>query len=65
MMTFSVWRWNDAKGGMRFAFPPHGLGPPGRRRAWPRPDGLAATGPHGHCSAYQHYDLNFDFKFSI
>jgi hypothetical protein len=25
MMTFSGWRWNDAKGGMRFAFPPYGL----------------------------------------
>ena len=25
MMTFGVWRWNDAKGGMRFAFPPYGL----------------------------------------
>jgi hypothetical protein len=24
MMTFGVWRWNDAKGGMRFAFPPYG-----------------------------------------
>ena len=23
MMTFGVWRWN-AKGGMRFAFPPYG-----------------------------------------
>ncbi len=25
MTTFGVWRWNDAKGGMRFAFPPYGL----------------------------------------
>jgi hypothetical protein len=25
MMTFGVWRWNEAKGGMRFAFPPYGL----------------------------------------
>jgi hypothetical protein len=24
MMTFGVWRWNDAKGGIRFAFPPYG-----------------------------------------
>jgi hypothetical protein len=24
MMAFDVWRWNDAKGGMRFAFPPYG-----------------------------------------
>jgi hypothetical protein len=24
MMTFSVWRWNEAKGGIRFAFPPYG-----------------------------------------
>jgi REP element-mobilizing transposase RayT len=24
MITFGVWRWNDAKGGMRFAFPPYG-----------------------------------------
>jgi hypothetical protein len=24
MMTFGVWRRNDAKGGMRFAFPPCG-----------------------------------------
>jgi hypothetical protein len=23
MMAFSVWRWNNAKGGMRFAFPPY------------------------------------------
>jgi hypothetical protein len=29
MMTFGFWRWNDAKGGMRFAFPPYGL----KRRA--------------------------------
>jgi hypothetical protein len=25
MITFSVWRWNDTKGGMRFAFPPYEL----------------------------------------
>jgi len=25
MITFGVWSWNDAKGGMRFAFPPYGL----------------------------------------
>jgi hypothetical protein len=25
MITFGAWRWNDAKGGMRFAFPPYGL----------------------------------------
>jgi hypothetical protein len=25
MMTFEVWRWNNAKGGMRFAFPPYGF----------------------------------------
>jgi hypothetical protein len=25
MITFAVWRWNNAKGGMRFAFPPYGL----------------------------------------
>jgi hypothetical protein len=24
MMTLSVWRWHDAKGGMRCAFPPYG-----------------------------------------
>jgi len=24
MMTFGVWRWNEAKGGMRCAFPPYG-----------------------------------------
>jgi hypothetical protein len=24
MITFGCWRWNDAKGGMRFAFPPYG-----------------------------------------
>jgi hypothetical protein len=24
MITFGVWRWNDTKGGMRFAFPPYG-----------------------------------------
>jgi len=23
MMTFGVWRWNGADGGMRFAFPPY------------------------------------------
>jgi len=25
MTKFGVWRWNDAKGGMRCAFPPYGL----------------------------------------
>ena len=25
MITFGVYRGNDAKGGMRFAFPPYGL----------------------------------------
>ena len=25
MITFAVWRWINAKGGMRFAFPPYGL----------------------------------------
>ena len=24
IMTFVVWRWIDAKGGMRFTFPPYG-----------------------------------------
>jgi hypothetical protein len=24
MITFGVLRWNDSKGGMRFAFPPYG-----------------------------------------
>ncbi|MCJ7819272.1 MAG: hypothetical protein MUP25_05545 [Syntrophales bacterium] len=24
LIMFGVWRWNDAKGGMRFAFPPYG-----------------------------------------
>jgi hypothetical protein len=24
MLMFGVWRWNDTKGGMRFAFPPYG-----------------------------------------
>jgi len=31
MMTFGVWRWNEAKGGMRFAFPPYGLRATGDR----------------------------------
>jgi len=25
MITFEVYRWNNAKGGMRYAFPPYGL----------------------------------------
>jgi hypothetical protein len=25
MITFEVYRWNNAQGGMRFAFPPYGL----------------------------------------
>jgi hypothetical protein len=29
MITFGIWRWNDAKGGMRFAFPPYGPAPLG------------------------------------
>ena len=26
MITFEDWKWNNANGGMRFAFPPYGLG---------------------------------------
>jgi hypothetical protein len=25
MVTFEAWKWNNANGGMRFAFPPYGL----------------------------------------
>jgi len=35
MITFGVLRWNDVKGGMRFAFPPYGPAT--------RPDGNGAV----------------------
>jgi len=36
-MTFGVWRWNEAKGGMRFAFPPYGPAGQCHRQGRPHP----------------------------
>jgi hypothetical protein len=49
MTTFGVWRWNDAKGGMRFAFPPYG---PTKNS-----EDLANISPYRWCGKNSRYDL--------
>jgi hypothetical protein len=61
MMTFGVWRWNDAKGGMRFAFQPYGSG--GSRHE-DNPGGCLAAGLDGNGQGYQSDSLVFHFNLS-
>ena len=55
MITFKVLRWNNAKGGMRFAFPPYGLFQSGNFKAIPCSSPPLTKGGQGGFEFLEHF----------